>query len=689
MRIPFFYLILFLSSIGVYSTFGQKLPEQYSYIHSENVMFRGVQDEIGFYALNNLDTLFIEFEEKNYEWLMADNYYFDRTLMARLTYKGILYDSVAVGYRGHTSFHMNTTSKKSFKIDLGHNIKDQNIEGYSTFHLNANLHDPSFMKEVLYSLETNRHTIGAKTNYKILMVNGISYGLYINIQNLDKKLSSQWVDSKGHKFFRAEYKETEYKAQASNFGMGQSSMNYLGDIVLPYKNWYNQKGKEDKGAWLRLIEMTKQLDQFSTTSEIESLNKYLDIDAALWFLAYEILFTDEDGYVSKGGSDYFLLMNGKTGKFTPVEYDGNSCLSRHIQWPLYYQDHNKKLPLVQKLLGHEVLRQRYLAHVRTILASSFDSVIVDAKIDVLKDLIAPYIEADEKGIYSFDTFSKEVDILKKSFAMRREFLQKYPELQLDLPKVSKVTCKLPIEGKGRNFKMDSVDIQFNLSPVSQVEKVLVHFKNDQTTDFEKKEFKLSEVVINGDLVSIKIPIKNERSTLSFYLEIIVGDDYSSRVFSPAGATHDVYHFSISTLVNTEKKGLIINELMPYNKREWKNEEGVFSDWIELFNTTDKNYSIGGLYLSNDILDLKKWKIPKTKPLLPGTYKVIGLDKKSKQKGIANFNLSNKGGALFLSDRKGTILYTLIYNSRKSNQSYSRCLDGNYRWQKISPGGVNN
>lgn len=55
--------------------------------------------------------------------------------------------------------------------------------------------------------------------------------------------------------------------------------------------------------------------------------------------------------------------------------------------------------------------------------------------------------------------------------------------------------------------------------------------------------------------------------------------------------------------------LIINEIMTDNLSTVQNEAGIYADWIELYNASDREISLGNYYLSDDRSELTKWKFP--------------------------------------------------------------------------------
>ncbi|MBN2129639.1 MAG: lamin tail domain-containing protein, partial [Sedimentisphaerales bacterium] len=56
-------------------------------------------------------------------------------------------------------------------------------------------------------------------------------------------------------------------------------------------------------------------------------------------------------------------------------------------------------------------------------------------------------------------------------------------------------------------------------------------------------------------------------------------------------------------------GLMISEFMAANNASLRDEDGDFSDWIEIYNPEREPVSIGGWYLSGDVQDLTPWRLP--------------------------------------------------------------------------------
>ena len=122
--------------------------------------------------------------------------------------------------------------------------------------------------------------------------------------------------------------------------------------------------------------------------------------------------------------------------------------------------------------------------------------------------------------------------------------------------------------------------------------------------------------------------------------------------------------------------LCINEAFVSNFLKYADEDGDYSDWIELYNFGEMPLSLDGFYLSDDENHPKKWKFSNT-IIPPSDYQVIWLSGKDKKEHELHANFSVRAGeALLLSDASGTVVDMLeIPHDADSNTAYGhRAID---------------
>ena len=138
--------------------------------------------------------------------------------------------------------------------------------------------------------------------------------------------------------------------------------------------------------------------------------------------------------------------------------------------------------------------------------------------------------------------------------------------------------------------------------------------------------------------------------------------------------------------------LVINELMAANVGEVMSPAINFDSWIELYNPGKEAVDLGGMYLSDDASDLKRWRMPSTVGSVPaGGYLVVWLGSNDLKESQAPFKLDCDGGTIYLSDASGQLVVRQDYPKAMSRTAYARKQDGGSEWgwtAQATPGATN-
>src|SRR5262249_1294677 len=151
------------------------------------------------YASNVLRTLFLEFEDTDWEKELAEFKNTDVEVPAKLTVDGKTYNDVGVHFHGMSSFMMVAEGqKRSLVVSLDFLHEDQNLGGYRKLNLLNSHEDPSFLRTVL-SLQMAREFMPApKANFVRVVINGECWGIYVNQQHFSKEfVKESFGTSKG------------------------------------------------------------------------------------------------------------------------------------------------------------------------------------------------------------------------------------------------------------------------------------------------------------------------------------------------------------------------------------------------------------------------------------------------------------------------------------------------------------
>jgi hypothetical protein len=135
-------------------------------------------------------------------------------------------------------------------------------------------------------------------------------------------------------------------------------------------------------------------------------------------------------------------------------------------------------------------------------------------------------------------------------------------------------------------------------------------------------------------------------------------------------------------------GVCINEFLASNNSTNCDEYGEFDDWIELYNKTNLQVNIGGLYLTDDLQDPCRYQIPwhasDTTTIPAGGFLLFWSDGQPEQ-GIlhSNFRLNQGGEQIALVqvlNNDTLFLDSLTFSQQLTDVSYGRYPDGSHSWQ---------
>ncbi len=125
----------------------------------------------------------------------------------------------------------------------------------------------------------------------------------------------------------------------------------------------------------------------------------------------------------------------------------------------------------------------------------------------------------------------------------------------------------------------------------------------------------------------------------------------------------------------EAEGVRISELMSKNRAVLRDEDGDFSDWIELENFSDTDVDLGGWLLS-DRENRKGWTLPEI-TLPAGERLLIFADGKDRRDSLhTNFSLS-AGETLYLFSRSGKLASSALCSSEVADISVRLTEEGSY------------
>ena len=663
----------------------QNLPESMYLSTDGRRLTTGNKPSEKIYDESTVQRIDLQFSQTDYWQQMTTNYASKTDIPATLSYNGKTYPNVGVRFRGNTSYQRVTTQKKSFSITLDYRDSTQDVNGYETLHLNNAFEDHSQMREVLYLGFNRRHIPAAKGNFVNLYINNENWGLYSNVQVLNGQFMDEWFLSNNGTRWRAERSGGGAPGPGGGFGAGTSSLNFLGTDPATYKTNYTLKHSEKTDPWADLIAACSALN-----NPIENqLKKVFDTDRALWFIAHEIMFGDDDSYVNKGGMDYYVFWDEVTQRIVPIEYDGNSAFnSLGANWSPFLKETDVKFVLMNKLFAVPALRQRYLAHFRTMIEENLDETFFNNKIDHHYNLIESYLKNDPKKLYTYEQFVTARTTLKNWLKNRKTFLMSNTEVNRPYPAISAVIYSVDAQPFKTPIAGQKVTVTAKISSTTGINGVNLYYSTGLDGYFDKIEMlddgKNGDGAAGDGVFSGLIPAHEKGVYVRYYVQAIANDASKTASYMPKGAEHDVYIYQVIQGVSSNTN-IVINELMADNKTIKADQNGQFDDWIELYNKSTASVDLSGWFLSDNPDKRGKWKLPQGTTIAANGYLIVWADEDSSQVGLhANFKLAAGGETLYLSDKDTLKVDEIAFGQQRIDVSYARKPNGTGNFGFFSP-----
>ncbi len=694
-------LIFAILCLGFSNAIGQDLPQEMRFSEDGKMLLTGGNPTEGLYDESQVRTISLNFDQANYWAQMTNNYEDGIDIPATMTVDGIAYDSVGVRFKGATSYFRNDTEKKSFNISLDY-VNKQDLMGYKTLNLNCNFDDESAIREVLFNHIGRQYSPSLKSNFVNLEINGENWGPYANVQQLNGDYLKEWfLSNDGSRIRALDPNFTPGQGGGpggggppgggpgggppgggGQFGTGVSTLNYLGDDIAEYEENYTMKSSKLDNPWEALITACEKLNTLPLDQIVDSLDQYIDVDKALWFLAHEIVLTDEDSYVWKGGMDYYVYTEVETNRIIPLEYDGNSAmLPDFYNWSPFYNEDNEDYPLMNILFAVPELRQRYLAHVRTILNEYLIQEEVEATIDGYVSQLDQLVQNDPKKMYSHQQFLNGIEEVKEFITNRRNFLLQNGEVNAEGCQIKNVTYSSNGEAFVNPTKDETVIVTATIESNDGVDKVWLYHGAGFVGAFSKvpmfDDGTNNDETANDGIYTGEIPTYEMGTYVRYYVEAIADNDAKTATYEPQGAQYDVFIYRVEIELNiAEESDIVINELMASNDTIVADEAGEYDDWFELYNTSDTDIDISGYFLTDKIDNLDKWELPEGTVIKANDYLVVWADEDSSQGPLhANFKLSANGEILILLDPDFTVMDEVSFGPQQTDTSYARSPNG--------------
>lgn len=593
---------------------------------------------------------------------------------------GEVFDSIGVKYKGNSSYSPND-AKSPLNIELDYVIKGQDYHGIQDIKLSNGFSDPTFVREAL-SYEILRQYMDAPlANHAKVSMNGVYWGVYTNVEGVNKAFTRDHFFTDGKNPF--------FKCNPADIGGPGTGGNYP-DLVYSSADsnfYYNKYDLRSDYGWAQLLALMDTLKNHPA-----SVDQVLDVDRALWMLAFNDICVNLDSYTGAFAQNYYLYYD-ENGRWLPVVWDlnmsfggfpllsgggggGALSITQMKQMDPLVQSGNASRPLIQKLLANPTYRRMYLAHARTILQENFADDSYKTRALELQAVIDAAVQTDTKKFYTYANFTANINTavtgnggggfgnipgLTDLMTGRQTYLNNNATFSATAPAISNVvassTNAIQVTAQVQNGFSVILAYRFDTAAIFQ--------KTGMYDDGEHQDGGAADGVFGG-----AFPALGTQAQYYVYAE-----NAAAGRFSPERAEHEFY--SVTAYPPLPGTGeVVINEFLTNNTAGAVDEVGQLEDWLELYNNSDAPQNLSGLFLTDDVTKPNKWPFPANVLLPAHSFLIVWLDEDPLQGPYhANFKLSNNGEFLMLSNGAGIVLDSLSFGQQQPDISFGRYPNG--------------
>lgn len=136
--------------------------------------------------------------------------------------------------------------------------------------------------------------------------------------------------------------------------------------------------------------------------------------------------------------------------------------------------------------------------------------------------------------------------------------------------------------------------------------------------------------------------------------------------------------------------LVISEFLARNDSGLADEDGEFSDWVEIWNSGEVELDLGGYGLSDDPARPMRWTFPTGATVSGGGYLVVFASDKDRlgSELHTDFKLDGDGGYVGLTDSVGTVVSSFFFAEQDEDVSLGKESSSVFTYAVPTPGAVN-
>jgi hypothetical protein len=509
--------------------------------------------------------------------------------------------------------------------------------------------------------------------------------MYSNAESINKKFNGEHYYLGNDTYFKCN--------PVGGAGPGSTSSPDLKYINMDSSSYFNGYELKSTYGWNRLVDLINTLNNNFTAIESR-----LDIDRALWMLAFNNVLVNLDSYSGAFRQNYYLTWD-LNNRFVPTVWDlnmsfggfpGGTGSGPYTASSLDPMSNSTSAnhPLIVKILANPLYKRMYMAHIRTIVQENFASQNYLTMANTLRSTIDASVQADPYKFYTYAQYQSSLTTniagggppgssipgLQNLMAARATYFSTNANYVLIAPTISAYSASNNTPTFGETIYLTVT--------CSNETIVYLGFRNNHQLKFNRVQ--MFDDGAHGDgaagdhVYGYQVTI--DGSMFEYY---IYAENTNAGIFSPQRAEHEFHTLTVS-LPFCNVGDVLMNEIVASNSTSAFDLNAESDDWVELYNTTANSIDLSGMYLSDDPTNYMKWAFPFGTNIPANGYLLVWCDNDIGQTGIhTNFKLSSLGENIIFSN--GAMIYDQVaFGVQTTDVAYARCPDESADFANVIP-----
>lgn len=711
----------------------------------------------GFFDDSAVREVRIYFDNANWYSTMVQNHQNqaqtgDPYIPCRFKYGSIELPKVGVRFKGNSSFSRNGI-KRPFKFDFNEYDDSLDFLGMKKLNLHTNDLQPDFLREKLFSDFAGKFVTSMRAVHVRLYVNDAYYGLYTAMEQPDKAMTkSRFGDNEdGNLYEGGEILGAQRRPDLSWLGSDPALYRPIYELET------NQEANDYSGLieFIDILNNTPtaQLQaKLDAVCDVEQMLTWLALNNLFVNLDSYIGDAGEFYLYDRSRDGKFIYIQWDHNESFGTTGDGTVRIANPFIFDIYWTPGNgtgtNARPLLQKTMAVDAYKRLYLRIFAKLLREGFNTETFSPRITQLADLIREHVYADPNKVSTNAQFETALNnqttssggmaggltlyglnqFVRERYAYMRPWLNSQA-LPLDVRLNELVAVNNGAYKDGAGDADPWVEVH-NLGP-GPVTLTNFYLTDDQANptkwpvpaktladgeflvlwlDGETGEgdthasFKLQTTggklylyqvagTTQTALDSVTYPVATAGQT---YIRLGSYGDRWSVAYQPTPGIANPAAGSTTTQPPTQGTGLLlINEIMADNEDTYQDpqEAGAYEDWFEVFNPGTTAVDMSGMYITDNLNNPTKWKVPNGVTVPARGYLVFMADSEAAQGSQhTSWSLSADGEAIAIYQTDGkTLIDSYSFGIQQGDVSIGRTTDGDGSWsifQPATPGKAN-